>query len=46
VHGVVTTFDEAIAAIEEQVERARAYCAETMAAGFYFAGCPVRYSRD
>jgi hypothetical protein len=46
VHGIVTTFDEAIAAIEEQVERARAYCAETMAAGFYFAGCPVQYSRD
>jgi glyoxylase-like metal-dependent hydrolase (beta-lactamase superfamily II) len=46
VHGIVTTFEEAIAAIEEQVERARAYCAETMNAGFYFAGCPVQYSRD
>jgi glyoxylase-like metal-dependent hydrolase (beta-lactamase superfamily II) len=46
VHGIVTTFEETIASIEEQVARARAYCAETMAAGFYFAGCPVRYSRD
>jgi glyoxylase-like metal-dependent hydrolase (beta-lactamase superfamily II) len=46
VHGIVTTFEEAITAIEEQVERARTYCAETMSAGFYFAGCPVQYSRD
>jgi glyoxylase-like metal-dependent hydrolase (beta-lactamase superfamily II) len=46
VHGIVTTFEETIMAIEEQVERARAYCAETMNAGFYFAGCPVQYSRE
>jgi len=46
VHGIVTTFAETIAAIEQQVERARTYCAETMAAGFYFAGCPAQYSRD
>jgi glyoxylase-like metal-dependent hydrolase (beta-lactamase superfamily II) len=46
VHGIVTTFEETLAALEEQVERARAYCAETMNAGFYFAGCPVQYSRD
>jgi glyoxylase-like metal-dependent hydrolase (beta-lactamase superfamily II) len=46
VHGIVTTFEQTIASIEEQVGRARSYCAETMAAGFYFAGCPVHYSRD
>jgi glyoxylase-like metal-dependent hydrolase (beta-lactamase superfamily II) len=45
VHGIVTTFEEAIEAIEAQVSRARQYCEETMAAGFYFAGCPVKYSR-
>lgn len=45
VHGIVTSFDEAIATIEAQVERARAYCNETMSAGFYFAGCPVKYAR-
>jgi hypothetical protein len=46
VHGIVTTFDEAIQAIGEQVERARAYCADNAQAGFYVSGCPVRYSRD
>jgi hypothetical protein len=46
VHGIVTTFDEAIAAIEEQVGRAREYCAASAAGGVFPAGCPVRYSRD
>jgi glyoxylase-like metal-dependent hydrolase (beta-lactamase superfamily II) len=46
VHGIVTTFAQTIETIEEQVRRAREYCTETMAAGFYFAGCPVQYSRD
>lgn len=45
VHGIVTTFDETIAAIEEQVERARAYCTRQARAGVYPAGCPVQYSR-
>lgn len=45
VHGIVTSFDEAIASIEQQVERARAHCAERAAAGAYPAGCPVKYSR-
>jgi glyoxylase-like metal-dependent hydrolase (beta-lactamase superfamily II) len=46
VHGIVTTFDETIAAIEEQVERARGYCTQQARAGVYPAGCPVQYSRD
>lgn len=46
VHGIVTTFDEAIQAIEEQVGRAREYCAINSRAGVYTAGCPVQYSRD
>ena len=46
VHGIVTTFDETIAAIEEQVGRARAYCTRQARAGVYPAGCPVQYSRD
>lgn len=45
VHGIVTTFDETIAAIEEQVERARAFCASNVASGIYMAGCPAKYSR-
>jgi glyoxylase-like metal-dependent hydrolase (beta-lactamase superfamily II) len=45
VHGMVTSFDETIAAIEEQVERARAFCAESEARGVYPAGCPVQFSR-
>jgi glyoxylase-like metal-dependent hydrolase (beta-lactamase superfamily II) len=46
VHGIVTTFDETIAAIEEQVGRARDYCTRQARAGVYPAGCPVQYSRD
>jgi glyoxylase-like metal-dependent hydrolase (beta-lactamase superfamily II) len=46
VHGIVTTFDETIAAIEEQVRNAREYCTRQARAGIYPAGCPVQYSRD
>jgi len=46
VHGIVTTFDEAIAAIEKQVKNARDYCTRQARAGVYPAGCPVQYSRD
>lgn len=45
VHGIVTTFDETIAAIEEQVQRARDHCTRQARAGVYPAGCPVQYSR-
>lgn len=45
VHGIVTTFDEAIAAIERQVRNARDYCSRVMEGGIYPAGCPVQYSR-
>jgi glyoxylase-like metal-dependent hydrolase (beta-lactamase superfamily II) len=46
VHGIVTTFEETIAAIERQVQNARSYCAARAANGVYPAGCPVQYSRD
>ncbi|HVJ29644.1 MAG TPA: MBL fold metallo-hydrolase [Gammaproteobacteria bacterium] len=46
VHGIVTTFDEAIAAIEKQVKNARAYCTRQSRAGVFPAGCPVQYSRE
>ncbi len=46
VHGQVTSFAEAIASIEAQVERARAFCNRSMASGNYPAGCPIQYSRD
>jgi glyoxylase-like metal-dependent hydrolase (beta-lactamase superfamily II) len=46
VHGIVTTFDEAIAAIREQVGRAREYCAASTRANVFPAGCPVQYSHD
>ncbi len=46
VHGIVTTFDETIAAIERQVANARAYCTRQARADVYPAGCPVQYSRD
>jgi hypothetical protein len=46
VHGIVTTFDESIAAIERQVQNARNYCTRQARAGVYPAGCPVQYSRD
>lgn len=46
VHGIVTTFDETIAAIERQVRQARDYCTSQARAGIYPAGCPVQYSRD
>jgi glyoxylase-like metal-dependent hydrolase (beta-lactamase superfamily II) len=45
VHGIVTTFDETIAAIERQVQNARGYCTRQARAGVYPAGCPVQYSR-
>jgi glyoxylase-like metal-dependent hydrolase (beta-lactamase superfamily II) len=46
VHGIVTTFDETIQAIEEQVQRAREHCTRQARAGVYPAGCPVQYSRE
>jgi hypothetical protein len=46
VHGIVTTFDETIAAIEKQMQSARDHCARQARAGVYPAGCPVQYSRD
>jgi hypothetical protein len=46
VHGIVTTFDETIEAIDEQVKRARDYCTRQARAGVFPAGCPVQYSRD
>jgi glyoxylase-like metal-dependent hydrolase (beta-lactamase superfamily II) len=46
VHGIVTMFEETIATIEAQVERARAYCTRQARAGVYPAGCPVQYSRE
>jgi glyoxylase-like metal-dependent hydrolase (beta-lactamase superfamily II) len=46
VHGIVTTFDETIAAIERQVDQARDYCTRQARAGVYPAGCPVQYSRE
>jgi glyoxylase-like metal-dependent hydrolase (beta-lactamase superfamily II) len=45
VHGIVTTFDEAIAAIERQVANARTYCTRQARAGVFPAGCPIQYSR-
>ncbi len=45
VHGIVSTFEETIAATEEQVERARAFCASNESVGIFMAGCPVKYSR-
>jgi glyoxylase-like metal-dependent hydrolase (beta-lactamase superfamily II) len=46
VHGIVTTFDETIEGVEEQVQRARDYCTGQARAGVYPAGCPVQYSRE
>jgi glyoxylase-like metal-dependent hydrolase (beta-lactamase superfamily II) len=46
VHGIVTKFDETIAAIEKQVANARTYCTRQARAGVYPAGCPVQYSRE
>jgi hypothetical protein len=42
VHGRVTTFDEAVASIREQVARAATFCAESESRGVFPAGCPVR----
>jgi glyoxylase-like metal-dependent hydrolase (beta-lactamase superfamily II) len=46
VHGIVTTFDETVAAIERQVANAREFCAANERAGIFMAGCPIRYARD
>jgi len=46
VHGIVTSFEETIAAIERQVQNAKEYCADNAGRGVYPAGCPVQYSRD
>jgi glyoxylase-like metal-dependent hydrolase (beta-lactamase superfamily II) len=46
VHGIVTTFDEAISAIETQVRQARQHCEDKARAGVYEAGCPVQYSGE
>ena len=46
VHGRITSFEEAAATIDEQVERARAFCAANVEASVFFPGCPVQYSRD
>lgn len=45
VHGIVTTFDESIAAIEKQVANARTYCTRQARAGVFPAGCPIQYTR-
>ncbi len=42
VHGRVTSFEETVAGIREQVARARAFCGESEARGVFPAGCPVR----
>ncbi len=49
VHGAVSSFADAIGAIEAQVERARAFCADRAAAGYWPAAarCGIRErSRD
>jgi hypothetical protein len=46
VHGIVTTFDETIAAIEKQVRNAKDYCAKKAKADAWPPGCPMQYSRD
>jgi hypothetical protein len=46
VHGIVTTFDDAIRSIEEQALRARAFCADNVETGIAYFGCPVQYSHD
>jgi glyoxylase-like metal-dependent hydrolase (beta-lactamase superfamily II) len=46
VHGIVTTFDEAIASIERQAQSAREHCTASAGRGVYLAGCPLQYSRD
>jgi glyoxylase-like metal-dependent hydrolase (beta-lactamase superfamily II) len=46
VHGIVTSFEETIAAIERQVQNAKEYCADNAGRGVHPAGCPVQYSRD
>ncbi|MGZ9810484.1 MBL fold metallo-hydrolase [Pseudoroseicyclus sp. H15] len=42
VHGSVTSWDEAQAAIAEQVAAAQAFCERTRSAGVYQNGCPVQ----
>jgi glyoxylase-like metal-dependent hydrolase (beta-lactamase superfamily II) len=44
VHGIVTTYEEAVEAIEKQVGNARTYCTQQARAGVFPAGCPVHYS--
>jgi len=44
VHGIVTTFEEAVASIARQAGQAREFCAANERAGIYMAGCPVQYS--
>jgi hypothetical protein len=44
-HGIATTFDETIEAIEDQVQLARDHCTRQARAGVYPAGCPVQYLR-
>ncbi|MGD2168130.1 MAG: MBL fold metallo-hydrolase [Gammaproteobacteria bacterium] len=44
VHGAVSSVDEKLERIAEQVDRARAFCTELAANGRYLSGCPVRYS--
>lgn len=46
VHGIVTTFDETIAAIEKQVQNAKDYCAAKAKNDAWPPGCPMYYSRD
>ena len=46
VHGRVTSFEDAIASIGEQVGRARSFCAANVEARVFLPGCPVQYSRD
>lgn len=44
VHGSVGPVAEKLVRIEEQVEAAQAFCAETAQRGAYVLGCPVQYS--
>ena len=45
VHQFIMTHEEVRAFVAEGVERARQRCADELARGIYFAGCPVQSSR-
>ena len=46
VHGIVTSFEEVVTGIKEQVQRARDFCASNLEVGIFHPGCPVHYSHD